>query len=413
MSFKSIFNIIMYSFFLIVPLVPLKTKVGIFPVSADFIIGGLGILFGGISLIIEYRKNRDSFKILKDKNVKYLSLFIAFFVVLSLVSLIYAKDRTAVVAETMRFLEYVILFYFILIFADERFIKVGLLLFYISMIFVSVYGVYQFTQRTSPYIFGGYKGIGRAYSTFENPNYFGAAINMVIFYPLIRLIEDKGKKKLYNIGVFLLFFINLILSFTRGAWLSFGLGLVFLGIIKYRKFLFAVPVGVATVYAIPFTRGRFLSIFKHSVDDSRIKLWKTGYAMFREHVLTGVGNGNYIKRYKEYIKKYPDLNLGVELVTVHNSYIKMFAELGIFGGVSFILIYFTLFNMCYRAFKRTSKYKVYLIAFLGFWIAYFFQNFFNNLMFIPQLNVFVWIISAMLYKGVYIENMDKISSNKN
>lgn len=190
--------------------------------------------------------------------------------------------------------------------------------------------------------------------------------------------------------------------------MGFACGLMFLAILRYRKALFAVPFAVISAYVIPFTRSRFLSIFNlnYTTNSERLKLWKTGWMMFKDHFFKGVGNGNYLTWYRKYAENHPELNIDGRTFTVHNSYIKMFAELGIFGGLSFTLIYFTLVYICYSAYKNTKKYKVVLIAFMGFWATYLFQNFFNNLMFIPQLNVFVWIITALLYKGVYIENQE-------
>jgi O-antigen ligase len=81
----------------------------------------------------------------------------------------------------------------------------------------------------------------------------------------------------------------------------------------------------------------------------------------------------------------------------------MFAELGIFGGISFVLMYCGVFNLVYRVYKESNKYKYVALAFIIFGAAYMFQNLSNNLVFIPQLNVFVWMISGLLYKGLYIE----------
>lgn len=414
MTINNLYNIVMYCFFMIVPLIPLKAKVSIFPISADFIIGGIAIILGFINLIIKYRKDKSSFDILKDRNVKIISIFIVAFIFISLFSIVYAKNKVAVISETMRFIEYAALFYMILISADETFVRRALILFYFTMIFAGLFGIFQLVFNTSAFRMPGHLDKGRVYSTFENPNYWGAAVNMIFFYPIIRIIEDRESKISYNICVFILFFINLIFCFTRGSWLGFIGGLVFLAVFKYRKALLAIPAAVVSAYLIPFTRSRLLSMFnkKDISNFERLKLWKTGYIMFKENFWTGLGNGNYITRYPEYIKKYPELSMYGRLFTVHNSYIKVLAELGIFGGISFFGTYFMLFYLCVDAYKKTKKYRITVLAFICFWGSYFVQNFFNNLMFIPQLNVFAWIITALLYKGAYIENREeKINAN--
>lgn len=408
MKLKNYFNILVYSFLLIVPLIPLKAKILFFPLSADFIIGGFAILIGIIDLIANHKRDADKFSILKDKKVRVLSILIIVFILMSIFSIVYAASKTAVISEAMRFMEYVILFYLILINADLKFVNRGLMLFYISMLVSAAYGVFQFTFNLSTFEVGSYLNRGRVYATFDNPNYWGAAVNLIIFFPLLSYIENKKDRRAYNIVIFIVLLANLILSFTRGSWLGFALGLLFLAIIKYRKWLLALPVVGGISMLIPFIRERLLSILQfQDTTLGRIKLWKTGWYMFKDHFWLGVGNGNFLTYYPEYIKKHPTLTVYKNQATVHNSYLKMLAELGIFGGLIFTGIYGMMFYMTYSLLKITKKYKVHVLAFLGFWIAYLFQNLLNNLMFIPQLNVFVWIITAMLYKGVYLEKQEE------
>jgi O-antigen ligase len=386
----------------------LKAKILFFPLSADFVIGGFAILVGLIDLIVNYKKDKLKFNILKNKNIRILSILIIAFILMSLGSIFYAASKTAVISETMRFMEYVCIFYLILLNADSKFINRGLLLFYISMLISAAYGVFQFTFNLSTFEVGSYIGRGRVYATFENPNYWGAAVNLIIFFPLISYIENKKDRRVYNIVVFIMLLGNLILTFTRGSWLGFALGLLFLAIIRYRKWLLALPFIAGISMLLPFIRDRLLSILQfQDTTLGRIKLWKTGWYMFKDHFWAGVGNGNFLTYYPEYIKKHPTLTVYKVQSTVHNSYLKMFAELGIFGGLIFTGIYGMMFYMSYIMLKRTKKYKVIVLAFIGFWIAFLFQNLLNNLMFIPQLNVFVWIITAMLYKGVYLENQEE------
>lgn len=408
MKLKNYFNILIFAFLLAVPILPVKAKLGFIPLSADFIIGGFAILIGLIDIICNYKKDKSKFLILKDKKVQVLTLLILLFVLFSLGSILYAKNKVAVISEAMRFFEYILLFYMILINADGRFIKRGLVLFYISMLIAAAYGIFQFVFDLSSIDVGSYVNRGRIYATFENPNYWGAAVNMVIFYPLINFIESKGNRRKLDILIFIMFFANLILSFTRGSWLAFAFGLLFLAIIRYRKWLISLPfVGLAAML-VPFIRDRLLSIllFKDTTL-GRIKLWKTGWYMFKDHFLLGVGNGNFLTRYPEYIKKHPLLTVYKEQASVHNSYLKMLAELGIIGGIIFTSVYGMLFYMVLSLINKTKKYKVAVLAIASFWVTYLFQNLLNNLMFIPQLNVLAWIVTAMLFKGVYIEMQEE------
>jgi O-antigen ligase len=287
-------------------------------------------------------------------------------------SITYAKNRGAAVNETLRFLEYACIFYLVLLNADSRFIKRGLFLFCTSMVIASLFGIFQYIFNLSTFTAGAYFGKGRVYATFENPDYWGAVINLVIFYPLIYMIENKKGKRVLNGILFVLFFINLLFSCTAGSWTGFAVGLFVIALLRYRRTLFAVPVLAVVGFAVPAVRNRLLSIFNLNEHNNfvRLKLWKTGLKMFKDYPLGGVGNGNYLARYVEYIKRYKELNAGRNQYSVHNSYIKMLAELGIFGGISFVAIYLTLLSMAYKVYKNSREYKFYALALLGFWGAY-------------------------------------------
>lgn len=407
MKFKKIFNIVLFLFLFLVPLVPIKEKFMMFPLSADFLIGGVLILIGFITIISMYLNGEKIFKPLSSKSIKVLFVFIVIYGLISAVSVLYSLNKGAAISETVRFAEYVFMFGLIIIICDDLAIEKGIKIFYVAMILASIYGVVQYIFKidTAQFTNGGFFGRGRAFATFVNPNYWGAAVNMVIFYPVLNIIEKRNIKT--NIIIFIVFFFNLFFSSTRGSWLGFVIGIIALGIIKYRKQVLYAMGLCLLMFVIPITRNRFLQIMNIQ---ERLTLWKTGFMMFLENPIKGVGNGNYIYRYERFVKReHRELYQGHSIFSVHNSYIKMLAELGIFGGIAFTFMYLLLFRLTYVVYKNTQKYKRFALAFVGFGASYLFQNFFNNLIFIPQINVFVWVLIAMLYKGLYLER-EAISS---
>lgn len=405
MKLKNLFNVILFSFIMIVPLIPMKFKIWFIPMSADFLLGGALIIVGLFCIIKKYLNKEKIFEPFNNKSIKILSVVIALFTLLSLFSITYASNKTAAISETMRFLQYVLMFYFIIIILDENTIDRCLEVFYLTMMFASIFGVAQLLFNWSTlYTADGLFNTCRISSTFVNPNYWGAAVNLVIFYPLIKLIDGKSTNKKVDIFAFCLFLFNLLFSSTRGSWIGFVIGIVLLCLIRYRSkihyFIGIIISGIVAMLIIPSTRTRFFGLFTVK---ERFSLWKTGYYMFRDNFWKGVGNGNYLTKYESYIKKYKSLDLNRTQFSVHNSYIKMFAELGIFGGILFILTYIGIFNLIFRVYKETKKYEIVALSFLAFGGAYLTQNLSNDLVFIPQLNVFVWIIGALLFKGLYIE----------
>ncbi|KRQ87440.1 O-Antigen ligase [Caloramator mitchellensis] len=403
MIFKKLFNITLYVFVLLVPILPLKVKISILPLSADFIIASFLILFGILNVIFE--DGLENIK-LRNRNIQFFSIIVFIFLVLNAVSFFVAVNKGAAISESMRFFEYVFLFYFTYIIADEKTINRTFNLFFIAMLLAAAYGVVQFVFGLSPYTVN--RNI-RLNSTFVNPNYWGAAVNIVIFYPIVEMINKRRIS--LNDSLFLgLFIFNLLFSLNRSSWLAFLAGLFVILLLINKKFILSLPAFIIPLMAHPFTRKRFVTMLsvEKIAKDARFKLWKTAYMMFKEHFWLGVGNGNYRYFYPEYIERYPALFVRKELWSPHNSFLKMFAEMGIFGGLVFILIYLMLFYMVIKVYKGTKRYKVYALSLIGFWVAYLFQNNFNNLMFIPQLNVFAWLLTALIFKAFVLETKEAI-----
>lgn len=412
MILRRIFNIFLYVFVMIVPTIPLKSNVKGIPMAPDFIIGGLLILTGFLILVTDFKNTLGGFKkLMKSRYMAILSVLIVLFGLLCAVSFFYAGNKWYTISETMRFAEYVLIFYFIILYCGKREIKNICILILLSFLAAGLYGIIQFALGTSEMRnYEVLSGRGRIYSTFVNPNYWGAAVNFVIFVPICVFLEKKSYTKTYkmtSIIYFMIMFANLILCLTKGSWLGFALGAAIIFIIRYRKGLIYLAAGGGAAACIGKVRNYFIDAItaKTTSLTSRVTLWKTGLKMFQEHKFTGVGNGNYNYYYNQYVEKYPELYTGGEAYTVHNSYIKMLAELGIFGALSFTAVYFMLAGIPVMVYRNSKgNVKIISLALIGFWGAYLFQNFFNNLMFIPQLNVFAWIASAALYKYYILEN---------
>jgi putative inorganic carbon (hco3(-)) transporter len=145
---------------------------------------------------------------------------------------------------------------------------------------------------------------------------------------------------------------------------------------------------------------------------SRTLLWKTGLYMFKENIILGVGQGNYLDRYNEYVKKYPELDMGHEAYSVHNSFIKVMAETGIIGLLSFLSIYIYLFIVTIK--KCLSKEPIIQLAAFSLLfgsITFMVQNLSNNLIYIPQMNTIFWLVVALTLN--FILSYNKASAMEN
>lgn len=194
----------------------------------------------------------------------------------------------------------------------------------------------------------------RMYSTLENPNLFGAYLLMIISILTAFTLRERAVKKRTVFAVILLsLLLCLALTYSRGAWVSLAaivLGLTLFYDKRFGLLFLLVPVVLAFYHGQVVER--FLSLFsgEDTSVDLRFALWESTMAMIEEHPLLGVGWGAYFL-------SYPDYNFfiqeeGVLIFHAHNMYLNMLAEVGIPGGMAFLLAFFAQGILCWRNYRH-------------------------------------------------------------
>lgn len=194
----------------------------------------------------------------------------------------------------------------------------------------------------------------RMYSTLENPNLFGAYLLMIISILTAFTLRERAVKKRTVFAVILLsLLLCLTLTYSRGAWVSLAaivLGLTLFYDKRFGLLFLLVPVVLAFYHGQVVER--FLSLFsgEDTSVDLRFALWESTMAMIEEHPLLGVGWGAYFLA-------YPDYNFfiqeeGVLIFHAHNMYLNMLAEVGIPGGMAFLLAFFAQGILCWRNYRH-------------------------------------------------------------
>ncbi|WP_028393486.1 O-antigen ligase family protein [Bacillus cihuensis] len=443
----------------LVPLVYFKTDVGPLPLSIEIILIPLLVIIA----FWEYMKGTIK---LNNVPVKPFVITFALFLLASLISLVKAQSLTPAIMEIARFISYVFLFLIVVKvdFSKKQYINFAKV-FALAALIVGVYGILTYVFNFKLNVAGLYalkEAKGRVYSTITNPNYYSAFLNFVIpSLLLFAVVYFKNKKiQLFFFAFYGIYVVNLILTYTRAAWVTMACALVLVIIIMPKKFiknifkphlLIASIVLFAVVMFLPDFQSRTNSaiyaiqtlVFPSSPnvlpggDDidiagdepsdevdlvkkeeeattnravvSRTTLWKTGWVMFKDNPIIGVGTGNYLVRYKEYVTKYPDLNIGHDEYSVHNSYLKVMAESGTIGILAFLSMYVTYFLYLARLyFKQNLLGQVVALGIFAGSATFMVQNLSNNLIFIPQLNIIFWIIAGLTLAFLY-KNSEKSS----
>lgn len=332
-----------------------------------------------------------------------MSILMVILLAIMLVSTIYALDKKLALTESVRFITYIFM-YFIIKYEFNNKKQINTLIacyIFISFILCCLGVVQYFTGFALEGIFLTAYESGKSVkiaATLYNPNAYAAYLILIIF-PLIMLsVYEKNKnKKILYILFSILVFTNLLMTFSRNAVLGFGLGLLVLVIIYSYKLIFALGGFGIVIFFIPSVFQRIKSVTNMSGNVIRIKLWKTALMMIKEHPILGVGNGNYVTRYNEYIFKYKDLRYySYRNFPAHNSYLKVQSELGIIGIASFLGILITaLFRI--RKFYITTEDKFHKPFFMGVMasmVAFLFMNISDNLFFVPKATTYFWFLLA-------------------
>jgi len=436
---------------LLVPLVYYKTYLGPIPISIEVIT----IPLLTVAAIVDYIRGKIT---LNDLNIRPLLIAFALFFVIAVVSLSQAVSLGPGIMEIARYLSYVVLFVIVVKvqFTREQYFNFAKA-FGLAVLLVGGFGIVQYVFEISLNKAGLYalkEAKGRVDSTLINPNYYASFLNMVIpTLVLFAVVYFKDKKvQLLMFALYGIYIANLILTYTRAAWVTMACGFLLMVLLIPREFIknairphiLLSFVALATIvyfmpdvqartssalYAIeklvirnlPFDiaggdstageddGGLFGDVEEEEEGDqqdnattnravvSRVTLWKTGWVMLKENPILGVGMGNYLVRYKEYVTKYPELYIGHDQYSVHNSYLKVGAETGFLGLAAFLLIYIMYYLYIIRLYFNQDRLgKVLAVGLLVGSVTFLVQNLSNNLIFIPQLNTIFWLVSGLV-----------------
>ena len=174
----------------------------------------------------------------------------------------------------------------------------------------------------------------RVMSFFDNPNTFAEVLLLLLPLTLALILCSKHLfTKLLASGAFLLGVAAMGMTYCRAAWIGIACAMVvmvFLWKPKLMPLFFAL-----CLLAIPFLPAsiwnRILTIFdsSDSSTNSRFPLFKAGLDVIVRQPLSGAGLGTAaVQRYVKLLNLY---HARTPFVHSHNTYLQVWAELGILG----------------------------------------------------------------------------------
>ncbi len=310
------------------------------------------VLFSILALLARKIYTLD-FTLVYDRQVVYITAFFGV-AVLSVVGALFPLEAFQYLIIYVKLL----LFYFLLINVIEtkRHLWLCLLTILLANLGSVLYGFYNLFF--APQSAGEMMVKARMRGLTDDPNILAMGVVFIIPALLLMLFHEgwKFRSLLYLLGVMTLL-AGLVASFSRGGTVALG---IVLAIILYLKrswplFLLVLLLSLALIlFVVPPTFWQhLLTLFdlgKFLADPSlrwRGRLMMGAFEQISQNPLLGIGIGNWMLITSRYLSLLP--------LAVHNTFLHVAAETGVFGITLFLLIFVRTFSNYYCAQKLFSQ----------------------------------------------------------
>lgn len=196
----------------------------------------------------------------------------------------------------------------------------------------------------------------RSAGTTGSPNVSASYMASLLPLPLTLLLMNSSRNRMLPLVSLVMGLTGLILTQTRGAWLTFSIGVMVILVIHFRNRgiwkVAAVAVILAAAGLLMF--GQVLwSRFSQGTDTLvyRLQLIRSAWEIFRFHPVFGAGTNIYAFVMSDYVPYF----LTQERWIVHNRYLLVLAELGTTGLITFLIFLAAVFRSLIRASRSQNK----------------------------------------------------------
>jgi O-antigen ligase len=182
----------------------------------------------------------------------------------------------------------------------------------------------------------------RAISTTVNPNALGGLLVMIAALAAPQLITryPLTGRRWHAVPILLALVICLVLTFSRGSMAAFGVAILFIAALRYRKLLVVLAVVGVVLLALPWSQvyiERFIEGLQGAdlATQMRFGEYKDALILIRRYPLLGVGFAGA-----------PDIDIYLGASSV---YLVMAENMGLLGLGAFLILMVVLFAYAWRA----------------------------------------------------------------
>ncbi|MHB0979994.1 MAG: O-antigen ligase family protein [Thermoleophilia bacterium] len=235
-----------------------------------------------------------------------------------------------------------LLFFFLaqLLPRDRRWVRMAVLVFLSAGLLMALHGLFQYATHApmpAKWVDARETAIStRAYSIVENPNGLGAFLLLgSMLAASLALARIALRIRLFAAGAFVVLAAGVAVTFSRGAWLGFVVGVVALAALSMRRLLagivvagFAAPLVAPGAFIDRLTFAFSSEYLAKSASAGRLLSWSTAAQRIVDHPWFGVGLGTF--------GGTSSFLYGYSKIWVDDFYLQLAAEGGLILLVAFV-----------------------------------------------------------------------------
>jgi len=294
------------------------------------------------------------------------------FLLVTLLSTFNSMDFISALREWGKILSYFIIFAILTnIGTKKEDIPYFLIVLIISLLVPMTVGFYQLVSGT-----GLYKaGFHRITGTFHIPNEYAA----YLIFPLLIGIAfslDNTLSMIQRSGFAFLALgvaLSLFFTYTRASWLGMFIGLMIMGMIRYKSLLFICPLAILILLLfVPLESLRMQEIVTGQGSlYARLHIWERMFPL----VISSPVWGHGFTDFDDLAEKF----LGRSTVG-QSDYFKILVEVGLIGLITFLCLMLRVLRVIYINYRYAEepRLKDFLLATFGFIVATMIISFFET-----------------------------------
>ncbi len=307
--------------------------------------------------------------------------FFAAYIFFTLLATIFSVDWAASIRDNKELLIFLLIPIYLWLLNSRKRVWLSLWTVLASAVFSALVGIYSVLNK-GIVLSERLKGFTSHWMT-----YAGLLLFPFIFFSVLLLLGRTKKKALMISIALTVMLVAIAFSLTRNVWLGIGVsGILFLIFFKPKYLIALAPLLLVMILLAPpavKNRARSIIDLQDGANRERIYMFYSGIKIFSDYSWTGVGSNNIEKviagneaRYKHPQSKQINVHL-------HNNFMQILAERGIFALASFLLACLFIMIQLLKSLKSsTGDHRAItvgvLFVFVGFLVAGMFEYNFGD-----------------------------------